>query len=96
MALALLVAFLYGGIVWGVLPIYEGVSFEGHLFGAFAGTLSAWMFRNVNRPAKKVWDEPNEPDVIVEDPFWVPPKPVEPSLDPDLQNLKDKYKNGLY
>jgi len=96
MALAMLVAFLYGGIVWGVLPIYEGVSFEGHLFGAFAGTLSAWMYRNVNRPVKKVWDEPKEPDLIVEDPFWVPAKPVEPTLDIDLQDLRDKYKDGLY
>ena len=38
---ALLVIFLYGGIVWGLLPSRPGVSWEGHLCGAFAGILVA-------------------------------------------------------
>lgn len=39
--LAILVVFLYGGIVWGLLPSQPGVSWEGHLAGAFSGFLVA-------------------------------------------------------
>ncbi|MEM7083357.1 MAG: rhomboid family intramembrane serine protease [Pseudomonadota bacterium] len=38
---ALMVASLYGGMLYGVLPTRPGVSFEGHLFGAVAGFLAA-------------------------------------------------------
>ena len=39
-----LVVFLYGGIIWGVLPTTSYVSWEGHLFGLLAGTMAAkWM-----------------------------------------------------
>ena len=39
--LSLLVGFLYGGLIWGVLPIQVGVSWEGHLFGFIGGILAA-------------------------------------------------------
>jgi len=41
---ALLVLFLYGGsMLWGVLPsMNQGVSWDGHLFGAIAGGLLAY------------------------------------------------------
>jgi membrane associated rhomboid family serine protease len=38
---AALVIFLYGGIVWGLLPSRPGVSWEGHVCGAVAGVLVA-------------------------------------------------------
>lgn len=38
---ALLVGVLYGGALWGVIPLEEGVSWQGHLFGFLAGILSA-------------------------------------------------------
>ena len=43
---AIVVFFLYGGIVWGVLPLQEGMSWEGHLCGAVAG---AWAARKAHR-----------------------------------------------
>jgi len=40
------VFFLYGGsMVFGVLPLTPGVSWEGHLFGAIAGGILAWIYR---------------------------------------------------
>ena len=39
--LSLIVGFLYGGVIWGVLPTQPGVSWEGHLFGFIGGVLAA-------------------------------------------------------
>lgn len=39
--LSLIVGFLYGGVIWGILPTQPGVSWEGHLFGFIGGVLAA-------------------------------------------------------
>lgn len=39
--LSLIVGFLYGGIIWGVLPGQPGISWEGHLFGFIGGAIAA-------------------------------------------------------
>ena len=62
-ALALVVTFLYGGLVWGVLPIYKAISWEGHLFGSFTGILCAFIFRKQDPYKKYDWeDEPDDDD----------------------------------
>ncbi|MCD8177601.1 MAG: rhomboid family intramembrane serine protease [Tannerellaceae bacterium] len=43
--ISILIAFLYGGLVWGLLPLFPYVSWEGHLSGAIAGCLVAYLFR---------------------------------------------------
>jgi membrane associated rhomboid family serine protease len=42
---AIVVVALYGGMVFGVLPVQRFVSFESHLFGAVAGILAAYLWR---------------------------------------------------
>jgi membrane associated rhomboid family serine protease len=42
-ALAIVVFLLYGGIIWGVLPGQNGVSWQGHLFGFVGGVLAAYL-----------------------------------------------------
>lgn len=44
-AISLLVTFLYGSLVWGILPVDQSVSWESHLFGAIAGTICAIYYR---------------------------------------------------
>jgi len=41
----LVVLFVYGGALWGVLPGQPGISWQGHLFGAVGGALAAWWLR---------------------------------------------------
>lgn len=63
-ALALLVFFLYGSMIWGVFPLAPGISFEYHLFGAIAGAACAFLLRRRDplpeRPRYE-WEE-DEPD----------------------------------
>jgi membrane associated rhomboid family serine protease len=64
-ALALVVIFLYGGLIWGVLPVEKGVSWESHLFGAVVGAISAFIFRKVDMPKRYDWED-EETDTPVE------------------------------
>lgn len=34
---------LYGGLIWGILPSQSSISFEGHIFGLFAGIVIVWL-----------------------------------------------------
>ncbi len=47
--IALCIAFLYGGMVQGVLPTAGGVSWESHLLGAAAGVMCSFYFRRTDR-----------------------------------------------
>ncbi|MBX7225113.1 MAG: rhomboid family intramembrane serine protease [Chitinophagales bacterium] len=68
-AIAALVSIFYGGMVWGILPIQEGVSWEGHLFGGIGGILAAYLFRK-KLPMPEVYERiENEPDTKTFDDF---------------------------
>jgi len=56
MAISLLVVFLYGGMIWGIFPIYEKVSWESHMLGSIAGLFLAFYYRQ---------EGPKKPDY-----FW--------------------------
>ena len=40
-SLSILVGTLYGSMIWGILPLQQGISWEGHLFGFLGGVLAA-------------------------------------------------------
>lgn len=42
-AIAILVVFFYGGMLYGVLPSDPRISFESHLFGALSGVVFAFV-----------------------------------------------------
>lgn len=79
MAFALLVVFLYGGLIWGAIPDFlpeKNISWESHLMGLLAGVIIAVFYRN-SGPQKiehkwdddEDWIEPDqEPAAIKEQP----------------------------
>ena len=46
MAVSLTIVFLYGGIIWGVFPTFEKISWETHLSGLIAGLIVAVYYKN--------------------------------------------------
>jgi membrane associated rhomboid family serine protease len=54
--LAVVLFFFWGGILLGVLPGQEGVSWQGHLFGALAGVFAAWLVAPRRRAVSGVPD----------------------------------------
>ncbi|WP_321343870.1 rhomboid family intramembrane serine protease [uncultured Draconibacterium sp.] len=65
LTLSAIVVFLYGGLVWGLLPIRPEISWEGHLSGAIFGVALAFYYRKyIVRREKFDWeDEPDDDEV---------------------------------
>lgn len=71
MAISLLVIFLYGSMIWGVLPIQPQISWESHLMGAIAGAILALYYKNQGPPPKRYsWEFEDEEDFDEEDRYW--------------------------
>jgi membrane associated rhomboid family serine protease len=63
-AVSLMVIFLYGSMVWYILPVEERISWEGHLAGFATGLIFAFYYRR-SGPQKPVYEwekEDYEPD----------------------------------
>lgn len=71
MSISLLVVFLYGSMVWGVLPLQPHISWESHLMGAIAGIVLAFYYREQG-PRRNLysWELEDEDDVPDEDKYW--------------------------
>lgn len=52
-AISFFVAFMYGSMIWGILPTEERISWEGHLSGFLIGLLLAFAFRKKGPVAPK-------------------------------------------
>lgn len=75
-AVSLIVWFLYGSMVWGVLPIRPNMSWESHLSGAIIGVVLAIIFRKWDQTPIKRYDWEDDERV----PAWFPTE-EEPTLD---------------
>lgn len=58
--LALIVVFLYSGLIFGILPNDKGISWESHLLGGLVGLLTAYWYK-----------EEIETDEVRQDPEWL-------------------------
>lgn len=56
-AVSFTIVFLYGGIIWGIFPTFEYISWETHLTGLVAGIISAVYYKN---------EEPQKPQPFVD------------------------------
>ena len=57
-AVSLIVIFLYGSMIWYILPIKEEISWEGHLSGFLVGIIFALIYRNYGpQPFRYQWED---------------------------------------
>lgn len=65
LTLSVIVVFLYGGLVWGLLPVRPEVSWEGHLSGSIWGVALAFLYRKfVIRREKYDWEYDDDNDEL--------------------------------
>jgi membrane associated rhomboid family serine protease len=76
-SVSLLVGFLYGSMIWGVLPIRPHMSWEMHLSGALVGLLLAVLYRRWDRIPLLRYDWEDDDSV----PEWYPESP-----EPDVED----------
>jgi membrane associated rhomboid family serine protease len=56
-----IVVFLYGGMIWGILPLKPEISWESHLWGAVSGVFLAFYYRKYALYRRKFdWEEEPE------------------------------------
>jgi membrane associated rhomboid family serine protease len=59
-ALGVILLFMYGGVLYGVLPGQPGISWQGHLFGAIGGVVAAWWYgAQDRRPSRRTSRRPS-------------------------------------
>ncbi len=97
MALSLLVAFLYGSLVWGIFPLRERVSWEGHLMGLMAGAVLALFYKGTGPQRKQYsWELEEETDDETDSdapPYWMTSHSTEDAKKPEEQKAKNSSEN---
>lgn len=88
-AVSFITIFLYGSMVWYVLPIKEGMSWEGHLSGLITGFVFALLYRKRGIVKEKFEFSKTEFDTMFdENGNYVPPAPEEET---ELKEINYKY-----
>jgi membrane associated rhomboid family serine protease len=81
-ATALLVVFLYGTLVWGVLPIEPRMSWETHMAAAIIGVTLALVLRDRDVPSRRSYSWEIEP--AAEDEAWPDDETLRPKPPDDF------------
>jgi len=104
LAVTLLVAFLYGSMVWGIFPELfpeKNISWESHLMGLLAGFIFALYFKGEGPVRKRYsWEVEEEDDTDENDPeaYWnVKPKQKKETVGtPSKQTISPQQINYIY
>ena len=87
--ISLIMVFLYGGFIWGMIPALakpQNISWEGHLSGAIVGVLLAFVYRKKGPQREEHhWeeDDDDESDSGLDSegkPYWDVPTPSDEEL----------------
>ncbi len=55
--ISLVIVFLYGSLVFGIIPNKAHISWESHLFGLLVGVFLAWLYRKREIPIYKTYQD---------------------------------------
>lgn len=72
-AISFLVVFQYGSMIWGIFPLEQGISWEGHLMGFLVGIALSWIYRSHGPQGSRF--------------FWQADPEIEPTDDEDDGSL---------
>lgn len=67
LVVAMLIAFVYGSIFWGLLPYDASMSWELHLGGTLFGLIGAFIYRRRDRPPMQHFEWESEEQVDLDD-----------------------------
>jgi membrane associated rhomboid family serine protease len=71
-ALAILVGFYYGSMIFGIFPGQEGISWESHLLGAISGMITAFLFKNIEEEEDMIARKRKEELAMHQKNFFLP------------------------
>lgn len=84
-ALSLIIIFLYGSMIWYVLPIKDEMSWEGHLSGFTVGLSLAFFFRNNGIVKEEYQFSQTEFDLMFDSDGNFVPAEIEVNIDKEME-----------
>ncbi|CAM1334965.1 rhomboid family intramembrane serine protease [Tenacibaculum aestuariivivum] len=95
-AVSLITIFLYGSMIWYVLPIKDGMSWEGHLSGFITGFLLSILYRKSGIVKEKhIFSKTTFDEMFDEQGNYVPPIIEEVEEVSELENKEIEDKNEV-
>ena len=91
-AVSLIVIFLYGSMIWYILPIKEGMSWEGHLSGFVVGLLLAILNRKKGIVQEEHQFSTTEFDLLFDEDGNFSPPTIEEDLDDNNNGFTSSLK----
>jgi len=88
-ALSLIIIFLYGSMVWYVLPIKDGMSWEGHLSGFLVGFIFAVFYRKIGITKKEYQFSTTDFDLLFDENGNFSPPKIEQEVEEGQVNDKE-------
>ncbi|TVZ56972.1 membrane associated rhomboid family serine protease [Lutibacter sp. Hel_I_33_5] len=91
-ALSLIIIFLYGSMIWYILPIKEGMSWEGHLSGFMTGLILAFLNRKKGIIKKEHQFVETEFDTLFDEDGNFSPPIIENRVEEEIPKIIYDYK----